>query len=533
MSWKLWKTSSERAREEFENGYRKGLDCSNWNSAISYFSSAYRLYEKAKDYSNSKVALALANFSAALGEPQNFEGWIKASDALRSLDALDVFVLNKIPANVLAIQCSLNAKELQIEHVGNVAEKIARLEELATNYSSISDKTLATLLTQKEQINGKTMVQRIVTKVTKIKERLENERIDVVKRWRENKLIFDADKKIEFPCGCTYQEIPAGLQRISDGMCALKKCLPDELILKTSDQRKTSNGRTEPAFVQAIHDVIRTGGVSGVDDISRRTGFRHEKVWAGLNWLVAENEIFIPNGFWKSRQTKKHLEDSHKKKSQKQKVHKPVITRAEALYKICNVFRMVGFAYEFSDDYVFAIRENEDGSSVSFFVSIEDGRSDFAQRYSHPQVSLSLPVSLFKERLRSVVQWLLHPRHGEIGELNQNVLTSFGWHAYFDEGLRRTSLLVAENELGEEHVAKVLAWLTNAWRNHPIDKFGEYSEVAEADYDWFRSNVGGNAHYFRLKMELRTLLEEKYDRLVSEGRIRSSVEITRFYLVTY
>lgn len=134
------------------------------------------------------------------------------------------------------------------------------------------------------------------------------------------------------------------------------------------------------------------------------------------------------------------------------------------------------------------------------------------------------------------MRWWLNPEPKHIGELNQDVLTSFGWHAYLNEDTRQESLLVAENELGESHVANVLIWLKNSWRNNPQRRFEEYYQIASQDYNWFCSNVGKNAKYFRLKQELLTTLQAELRRLVREGKIKffkDTESIERFYLITY
>ena len=76
MSWKVWKQPIERASEEFQKGYEKGLNLSDWNSAVSSFSSAFELYNKAGDRANAELSRALAVFSNALVYPDKTENSI-------------------------------------------------------------------------------------------------------------------------------------------------------------------------------------------------------------------------------------------------------------------------------------------------------------------------------------------------------------------------------------------------------------------------------------------------------------------------
>jgi hypothetical protein len=427
----------------------------------------------------------------------------------------------------------LRAEELQTEKTNNIVERIRRLEKLASNYLSIGDKTVTIiLLTRKERIEGKARAQQISTNAQELKTQLGHERTDLVRLWRENKVKAKTDGSIIFPCGCSYREIPAGLKRVSTFECPLQMCRQVELILKSSGRRKTRKGKVEPEFVQAIHDLLVAGNVDSIEYLVKKTGLSHTEVMTGLEWLVSENEVFIPKGFWKA-QHEQATKKQKKKDNNMKKKHKPFFTKVDAFSRILTVFQTRGFTCEYGDDYVFAVLETRGASSLGFFVSIQDSKSNFVQRYSSPQVSTAFHVSQFGQRLGNMLQWFLHPRQGEIGELGQDVLTSFGWHAYFNEDLRQMALLAAENELGEEHVTRVLGWLTNAWKNHPLEKFGEYSEIASADFDWFRSNVSSSATYFRLKKELDAQLETQYDRLFSEGRIRHDAEIMRFYLVSF
>jgi len=149
--------------------------------------------------------------------------------------------------------------------------------------------------------------------------------------------------------------------------------------------------------------------------------------------------------------------------------------------------------------------------------------------------NVSINVNRFKQRLSGVMEWLLHPREFKVGHLNSDVLTAFGWHADLPEDIRHDRLIAAEGELGDEHIAKVLAWLRNSWSHHPNDKFVEHSEKAADDYDWFSSNVSYTSGYYNARKRAIVLLEEQYHRLRRYGLAKSKSEggPLRCFLVTY
>ena len=170
LSWKVWKQPLERAREEFENGYRKGLNLSNWNSAFSCFNSAYELYNKAGDQTNARVALTLATFSRALVEPQRIENWADASNALKALGIAEINVTRTVSTEILAQECDLKALELRAKSVESSIERATQLEDVAKKYLSFGGQSLLiSLLLEKKQTTGQIKAHRIIAEAAKLR----------------------------------------------------------------------------------------------------------------------------------------------------------------------------------------------------------------------------------------------------------------------------------------------------------------------------------------------------------------------------
>ncbi len=532
LSWKIWKTPAKRAQEEFQNGYEKGLRRSQWNRASSHFYSAYKLYTKAGDQDSGRIAWALAALSEVLAEPRK-ENWFRAANELGKLGAKIIDAPRQIKADILAQECYLTGLESHLESVDDPTEKLSLMEKLTQGYQSLSDSVLTIpLLLGKPKSDGETKAQKMLSRTTEFRKQIESQNLKHIQLWREGKVKLDANGTSRLPCGCTYKELLAGLQRISEDDCPFHSSISNDLILRIKNRRTSKSGLIEPEYVQAIHDVITsTDGDVDVEGICRLTGFNKDAVNRGLCWLSSKGDIFIPPGFWKaeSQKEKKRRETERKKKREK------IESRQKTFAHVCEVLKNWGFWYKICDDCVYAVKETRD-EPIRFFISIQAEGSAWAQKYSRQNIPSAFHVSKFIRRVSGVVRWRTSHQRSVIDGLDQEVLTCFGWHAYNDEDSRRESLIAAEIELGESHVSNVLRWLANSWRNHPFDKFKEYSENASADYDWFCSTIGSNAQRFRLNQELRCLLEAKYLELIREGRLDPDVAvgvITRFYLVTY
>lgn len=253
------------------------------------------------------------------------------------------------------------------------------------------------------------------------------------------------------------------------------------------------------------------------------------------NWLQEAHGRWLEEG--KGRSFNEWLRDRAQTKSgvDKNTLKNEITAKQDAVKEICNALVSEGFSIEVCEDYVFAKRNRQFGAPIGLFISAQKKESASAYRYVQAQITMVCHVTRFRQRLKGLLRWWLFPRQTPIGELDTNVLTSFGWHAYLKEDVRQESLLAATNELGETRISNVLLWLKNSWPTNPIMP-EEYSFHVRQDYNWFRSNLGENAYYFRLKNELLFDLQRECQRLLREKKIKlfeDARAIGRFFLITY
>jgi hypothetical protein len=170
LSWKVWKQPLERAKEEFENGYKKGFNLSNWDLAFSCFNSAYELYTKAGDQPNARVAWTLATFSKALIEPGRIESWVNASNALKNVGIAEINVTQPISTETLAQECELKASELKARSIATSAQRAEQLEEVAKKYLAFGGRSLlVSLLLEKRQDSAQIKAHRIIAEAAKLR----------------------------------------------------------------------------------------------------------------------------------------------------------------------------------------------------------------------------------------------------------------------------------------------------------------------------------------------------------------------------
>lgn len=207
----------------------------------------------------------------------------------------------------------------------------------------------------------------------------------------------------------------------------------------------------------------------------------------------------------------------------------------DVLRKVCDALISNGFSVEVCENYIFAKRNCEGRLPLSLFISVQKKESPLVCRYAESKIAMICHITKFRERLSSLKYWFFYRNRNPIDQLDTDVLTSFGWHAYLNENVRRECLLNAMSVLGETRVANVLLWLKNTWPNNPIMP-EEYSFNVAQDYDWVRSNFEENIHYYRLKNELLHTLQYECQRLIRERRIKlfeDSKAIEYFLLIIY
>ena len=166
----MWKQPLERAQEEFDNGYKKGINLSDWASAYSNFNSAFEFYSQAGDYPNANVAKALALISKALWEPQRNENWTDAAAALLTSGAQEINVTQTISTESLAQECKLKAFELRANNRASILERADEFEKIAKEYLSMGGRSLMLpLLMEKKQISSQGLAHKFIADAAKLR----------------------------------------------------------------------------------------------------------------------------------------------------------------------------------------------------------------------------------------------------------------------------------------------------------------------------------------------------------------------------
>ena len=106
MSWKIWKTSIQRANDEFKIAQDQGLKKHNWIRARDHFATANKLYVESRNLNEANIALALINFSKAMIDPANEDVWINTSTALKALGSTQIQILGLVSSYLFSAECS-------------------------------------------------------------------------------------------------------------------------------------------------------------------------------------------------------------------------------------------------------------------------------------------------------------------------------------------------------------------------------------------------------------------------------------------
>jgi hypothetical protein len=170
VSWKVWKQPLERAQEEFGNGYKKGLNLSDWSSAFSHFNSASELFSEGGDPANTKVAKALAIFSRALINPRKVDNWTDAAAALVRSGVSEINVTQNVSTEILAQECKLKAFELRARSRTVSSESASELEETAKEYLAMGNRSLLLpLLLEKKQVSAQNLAHKLIADASKLR----------------------------------------------------------------------------------------------------------------------------------------------------------------------------------------------------------------------------------------------------------------------------------------------------------------------------------------------------------------------------
>jgi hypothetical protein len=291
LSWKIWKSLHERAREESEKAYKQGLNRSNWNQAHLSFCLAVKLYSKAKDISSANKVQALASFSLAMQNP-NEENWCKTASSMNLLGNIALNIVRNVKADEICKECSLKALEEKLRRENQPSEKISIFEEMIKNYNELNDtQLLVPFLLERKKILARIRAEEVLLEMSRFKEQLQLSNRRTIESWRKHCIQKDNNGLIKFPCGCFYKEFALGLVRVTDKECCFHDTSSNTFIVRKPTTRMTFYGRMEPDHIRVVHEVVETTRKANIKEISELTGLTSEIVFQSLMWLIKEGEI--------------------------------------------------------------------------------------------------------------------------------------------------------------------------------------------------------------------------------------------------
>jgi hypothetical protein len=536
MSWKIWKTPKERAKEEFRSALSGGVNLNNWKNAFNHFSEAHRLYLQTGDIGAANHSFAYITFCQAMMEQTDPEKWLNSYKAIGALQNIPIQLSGPVSSSKLSNECYLEYLNAKLRVERSPRTILSQLTELQQGYLSFGEEPLAIhRIRQNQVISGRAWANDWAAKIADLKARIIHANNNQVDSLRSSNFNVELGSTISFACGCMYRSVPIGLARISEEDCPFHNPKPELLILKDSKRWVSAGGEVEPDFVQAIHEVVSLDDYINIQTISLQTGLATDKVTEGLKWLSSKGEITTYESLWSSQRAGRNVPTILLRNTPLNKDYSFAFAKRLAFRKLIEALDYWHFQIEVGFDYVFGELSVWHKEPIRIYVCVQQNNSRFIESNFLKDFNASINVTKFKQRLSGIMEWLINPREFKVGHLNSDVLTAFGWHADLVEDARHERLIAAEGELGDEHIAKVLLWLRNSWSHHPNYKFVEYSESAADDYDWFSSNVTGYSGYYNARKKVNSLLEDQYYRLRRYGLARSKNELgpLRCFLVTY
>lgn len=170
MSWKVWKQPLERAQEEYQKGYSKGINLSDWNLAQSSFSTAFDLYNKAGDIANAELCRGLALLSKALANPLFARNWSDAALAVNNTGLSQIDFTQTVSTKDLSQECELKASEMNATSIKDNLQKATQIEEVAKKYMTHGSKgLLLSLLIEKHQTTGQSKAHRLIAEAMRLR----------------------------------------------------------------------------------------------------------------------------------------------------------------------------------------------------------------------------------------------------------------------------------------------------------------------------------------------------------------------------
>ncbi len=129
----------------------------------------------------------------------------------------------------------------------------------------------------------------------------------------------------------------------------------------------------------------------------------------------------------------------------------------------------------------------------------------------------------FMKTITALVKYWSAKKSIDYGQLNTNVLTSFGWHAKCPEDERHDSIDCALSILTKSHIENLLYFLLRAWSNHSTHKI--HAPHVKDDLKWFIETYKNGGSKYTKKQQLLSSL-------VLPTEINSN-DISNYYIIVY
>jgi hypothetical protein len=142
-----------------------------------------------------------------------------------------------------------------------------------------------------------------------------------------------------------------------------------------------------------------------------------------------------------------------------------------------------------------------------------------------------MELNCFKNFIRRIIK-IKKETFKNISNLNTDVITQFGWHAYEDENVRREALCNSVECWGQEHIFYILRLMRNTWPNN--ERLERYSDVVIDDFDWFHREHSKYSYSYLKRMSIITQLKKQVQsRLLSSFKIIKDINEVNHWIIVY
>jgi hypothetical protein len=219
----------------------------------------------------------------------------------------------------------------------------------------------------------------------------------------------------------------------------------------------------------------------------------------------------------------KHAEQIPVKEREKHKLQ-------ELIQGLATWLTSAGYKFEISDDCIF-IKLGNRTPSQGVVLFLMDQKSFEIQKYLKAECVSVMRVSEVLQRLNHLNRWLFRRVRRNSQGREEDVLTFFGWHSYYDRQQRTLALIAAASIMSEKRVLLVLSEMRNRWPGDSRRKEENIESVIE-DYSWFKSFYG-NSKYYLCQMSVNSMLRDKWLKVRENIKLAQTTKVAKRYLVVY